>query len=95
MFVSSPFISNYVIQYHLSAHSSDLTSSLIRDKFYVDNLIITCNNDVMLSQYVDSIRKLMLEGGLPLREWVSLCFRSTFYGGEIFLESCESFRSFL
>ena len=25
----------------------------------------------MLSQYVDSIRRLMLEGGLPLREWVS------------------------
>ena len=70
-FVSSPFILNYVIQYHLSAHSSDLTSSLIRDKFYVDNLILTCNNDVMLSQYVDSIRRLMLEGGLPLREWVS------------------------
>ena len=70
-FVSSPFILNYVIQYHLSAHSSDLTSSLIRDRFYVNNLIITCNNDVMLSQYVDSIRKLMLEGGLPLREWVS------------------------
>ena len=67
-FVSSPFILNYVIQYHLSTHSSDLTSSLIRDKFYVDNLILTCNNDVMLSQYVDSI---MLEGGLPLREWVS------------------------
>ena len=36
-FVSSPFILNYVIQYHFSAHSSDLTSSLIRDKFYVDN----------------------------------------------------------
>ena len=70
-FVSSPFILNYVIQYHLSAHASDNVSSLIRDKFYVDNLIITCNNDVMLSQYVDSIRKLMLEGGLPLREWVS------------------------
>ena len=69
--VSSPLILNYVIQYHLSAHSSDLTPSLIRDKFYVDNLIITCNNDVMLSQYVDSIRKLMLEGGLPLRQWVS------------------------
>ena len=53
------------------AHSSDLTSSLIRDKFYVDNLILTYNNDVMLSQYVDSIRRLVLEGGLPLREWVS------------------------
>ena len=25
----------------------------------------------MLSQYVDSIKKIMLEGGLPLREWVS------------------------
>ena len=51
-FVSSPFILNYVIQYHVSAHSSGLTSSLIRDKFYVDNLILTCNNDIMLSQYV-------------------------------------------
>ena len=70
-FVSSPFILNYVIQYHLSAHASDNVSSLIRDKFYVDNLILTCNNDVMLSRYVDSIRRLMLEGGLPLREWVS------------------------
>ena len=70
-FVSSPFILNYVIQYHLSAHASDNVSSLIRDKFYVDNLILTCNNDVMLPQYVDSIRRLMLEGGLPLREWVS------------------------
>ena len=70
-FVSSPFILNYVIQYHLSAHASDNVSSLIRDKFYVDNLILTCNNDVMLSQYVDSIKRLMLEGGLPLREWVS------------------------
>ena len=44
---------------------------LVSDKFYVDNLLLTCNNDVMLSQYVDSIRKLMLESGLPLREWVS------------------------
>ena len=59
-FVSSPFILNYVIQYHLSAHSSDNVSSLIKDKFYVDNLILTCNNDVVLSQYVDFIRRLML-----------------------------------
>ena len=65
-FVSSPLILNYVIQYFLSAHSSDNVSSLIRDKFYVDNLILTCNNDVMLPQYLDSIRRLMLEGGLPI-----------------------------
>ena len=70
-FVSSPFILNYVMQYHLLVHASDNVSSLIRDKFYVDSLILTCNNDVMLSQYVDSIRRLMLEGGLPLGEWVS------------------------
>ena len=57
--------------YHLSAHASDNVPSLIRDKFYVDNLMLTCSNDVMLSQYVNSIRRLMLEGGLPLREWVS------------------------
>ena len=65
-FVSSSFILNYGIQYHLSAHSSDLVSSLIRDMFYVDDLIFTCNNDLMLPQYVDSIRRLVLKGGLPL-----------------------------
>ena len=70
-FVSSPFILNHVIQYHLSAYASDDVSSLIREKFYVDNLILTCNNDVMLSQYVDSIKRLMLEGGLPLKAWVT------------------------
>ena len=70
-FVSSPFVLNYIIQYHLSAHSSNSISSLIRDKYYVDNLILSSNEESMLSKYVEAIRNLMLEGGLPLREWVS------------------------
>ena len=28
---------------------------LLSDKFYVDNLIFSCNNELMLPQYVDSI----------------------------------------
>ena len=80
-FFSSPFILNYVIQYHLSAHASDNVSSLIRDKFYVDNLILHATNDVMLSQYVDSIKRLMLEGGFTFKRvgiQLSLRFKSTF-----------------
>merc|ERR1712002_285786 len=34
-FVSSPFVLNYIIQYHLAAHSSNSISSIIRDKYYV------------------------------------------------------------
>ena len=70
-FVSSPFVLNYIIQYHLAAHSSNNVASLIKEKYYVDNLIFSSNEESMLSTYVESIRNLMLEGGLPLREWVS------------------------
>ena len=48
-FVSSPFVLNYIIQYHLAANSTNSISSLIRDKYYVDNLVFSSNDEAMLS----------------------------------------------
>ena len=69
-FVSSPFILNYIVQHHL-ANSQSSAASLIRDKFYVDNLIFTSNQIESMPQFVEEVKQVMLAGGLPLREWGS------------------------
>ena len=48
-------------------------SSLIRGKFYVDNLVLLTNLGVFLPHLVKSIKEVMLSRGLPLREWGSNC----------------------
>ena len=68
-FVSSPFILNYIVQYHLMVNPHFEVASLIKDKFYVDNLIYTSNNFDELPSKVQEINEVMLSGGLPLREW--------------------------
>ena len=70
-FVSSPFILNFIVQHHLSVNTNLEVASLIKNKFYVDNLIYTSNNVEELPQMVSLINKLMIDGGLPLREWTS------------------------
>ena len=42
-FVSSPFILNYIIQHNFLTNSQNQVASLIKDKFYVDNLIFSSN----------------------------------------------------
>ena len=66
-FVSSPFILNYIVQHHLTVNSHLEVAPLIRNKFYVDNLIYTSNKLGELPQMVDRVNKVMLAGGLPLR----------------------------
>ena len=68
-FISSPFILNYIVQHHLTVNSNLEVAPLIRNKFYVDNLIYTSNKLDDLPQIVDQVNKVMLTGGLPLREW--------------------------
>ena len=72
-FVSSPFILNYIIQYHLSTVVNKEVSSLIRENFYVDNIVLSTNQGVRLPRLVKSIKEVMQSGGLPLREWGSNC----------------------
>ena len=70
-FVSSPFILNYILQYHLQANSHLEVTSLIRSRFYVDNLILTSNQIEVLPELIKEIDEIMQAGGLPLREWTS------------------------
>lgn len=70
-FISSPFILNYIVQYHLALNSEVEVSTLIKEKFYVDNLVYTSSESSFLPQFVSSVNSLMKEGGLPLREWTS------------------------
>ena len=70
-FVSSPLILNYIVQHHLTVNSHLEVAPLIRNKFYADNLIYTSNKLGELPQMVDWVNKVMLAGGLPLREWTS------------------------
>ena len=72
-FVSSPFILNYILQHHLSCHENKDVASLIRDKFYVDNLVLSSNQEMTLPFVINSIKEIMNSGGLPLREWGSNC----------------------
>ena len=68
-FVCSPFILNYIVQHHLNLNSHKEIASVIKDKFYVDNLIYTSNHFDALPRTVNEINEIMLSGGLPLREW--------------------------
>ena len=72
-FVSSPFILNYIIKHHLSSYNGNEVASLIKDKFYVDNLVLSSNQGVQLPFIINSIKEIMNSGGLPLREWGSNC----------------------
>ena len=72
-FVSSPFILNYIIQHHLSSYDNIDVASLIKDKFYVDNLVLSSDQGVTLPFMINSIKEIMMSGGLPLREWGSNC----------------------
>ena len=70
-FVSSPFVLNYIVQHHLAVNAHLEVASLLRNKFYMDNLIYTSNKVDELPQTVNQVNKLMIAGGLPLREWTS------------------------
>ena len=69
--MSSPFILNYILQYHLQVNSHLEVASLIRNLFYVDNLILTSNQVEVLPKLIKGINEIMQAGGLPLREWTS------------------------
>ncbi|XP_064099351.1 uncharacterized protein LOC135210372 [Macrobrachium nipponense] len=48
-------------------------ASLIKDKFYMDNLVLSSNQGAQAPFIINSIKEIMNSGGLPLREWGSNC----------------------
>jgi len=70
-FISSPFILQCVLNYHLSKYENDKHVSNLIKNFYVDNLFITGNNINVLKEIYRKVYKIMREGGFHLRSWFS------------------------
>ena len=66
-FVSSPFILNYVLQHHAAQYPADTCSWMLKNNFYVDNLVRTANDEEELAELYSSAVKRMKEGGFDLR----------------------------
>ena len=68
---ASPFISNFIIKQHAKQFPSDYCSEVLLNNFYVDNLMLTANDqDKLLSLYLD-LDQRMKKGGFALRSWTS------------------------
>ena len=64
---SSPFILNYVIQYHASLFPQDECTEMLKNIFFVDNLVKSHNNeDKLMYLYKTSVDR-MAQGGFELR----------------------------
>ena len=72
-FVSSPFILNHVIKYHIANYPNDECSQILKSNLYVDNLFFTGDNAQHLSALYKECYQRMLEGGFQLKNWASNC----------------------
>jgi len=70
-FISSPFILQHCIRFHLNNYTEDNCNDILRNNVYVDNVFFTGNNpDCLLTLYHETFRRMM-SGGFELRSWVS------------------------
>ena len=64
---ASPFILNYVLKHHANAFPADSCTEMMKNNFYVDNLIKTSNNVEELEYlYQESVQRLQ-QGNFELR----------------------------
>ena len=86
-FISSPFILNHLIKFHVSKYEEDECSYLLQNNLYVDNFFVTGNDLEKLQSY-----SLMAEGGFILRSWNlnSLELRDQFLTDENFVTHDDS-----
>ena len=58
-FNASPFILNYVLQYHINTFANDECTEILKNHFFVDNLVKTLNDeDKLIHLYKNSIARL-------------------------------------
>ena len=60
---------NFVIKHHAGKFPDDECTHLLKNNFYVDNLIFTGNNLANLSALYSESHNRMLQGGFTLRSW--------------------------
>ena len=68
---ASPFVLNYVLKFHISQFKDDLTSTILKENFYVDNLFMTSNSASELLEVYRTSCERLAEGGFELRSWLS------------------------
>ena len=66
-FNASPFILNYVLQYHASLFSDDECSEMLKNNFFVDNLVKSHNSEEKLKYLYETSIDRMGQGGFDLR----------------------------
>ncbi|MEO1301205.1 MAG: DUF1759 domain-containing protein, partial [Bacteroidota bacterium] len=68
-FNASPFILSYVLKHHANTCPNDEFSRILKDNFYVDNMMFTSNNPKYLQQVFLESNKRLEQGGFSLRSW--------------------------
>lgn len=68
--VSSPFLLNMVLQELLSVRENPWYQ-LARERFYVDNLVLSVSNLEDAVQLFESVNDRLASGGFNLRDWIS------------------------
>ena len=66
-FNASPFILNYVIQYHASLFPEDECTEILKNNFFVDNLIKSHNSEERIMHFYKTSVERMAQGGFDLR----------------------------
>ena len=67
---SSPFLLAKTLEYHFSRHPHPLAKDL-ESRFYVDNYIMTTNNENDLYQIKTDLTEILEDAGMPLQAWCS------------------------
>ena len=66
-FVATPFILDFLIQFHLDKDKGNECAGDIKNKFYVDNLLVTSESTSELVNTYESAVSIMAEGNFCLR----------------------------
>ena len=69
--MASPFILNFLIQFHLDKHKGNECAGDLKNKFYVDYLLVTSENTSELMNTYESAVSIMAEGNFCLKSCTS------------------------
>ena len=68
---ASPFILNFIIKHHAKQFPSDYCSEVLLNNFYVDNLMLTANDQDKLPSLYLNLDQRIKKGGFDLWSWTS------------------------
>lgn len=71
--VCSPFLLGATINHHLENCSLNYsnTTRLLKESFYVDNCVLSIDNEAQLKSFIKEAKEIMSKGGFDLCQWVT------------------------